>query len=428
LYRKLYERFKQSKGVSTDTRRIEEGQIFFALKGPNFDANSFAKQAVEKGAVLAVVDQAEPDFVDNENFLIVGDSLKALQWLANRYRQDFDIPLIGLAGSNGKTTTKELIHGVLSKKYKTVSTSGNLNNHIGVPLTILGMPLDTEIAIVELGANHIDEITLLCDICQPTHGLITNIGKDHLEGFGSFKGSLRANSELYQYLIGNKGIAFINSEDPVLKNMAKRFETAIFYPSKGDYCHVQLLEETPFISYQSESGMKTQTQIIGDYNFSNLAAALCIGKYFDIEEEKANKAITDYLPGNNRSQWIQTKRNSVLLDAYNANPSSMEVALRSFHKMKAEKKYVILGDMFELGGYAEEEHRNLGRLLAQSGYEGVVLCGKEMAAASNEVHGAHYFESKAGLLSYMKASEISDSTILIKGSRGMAMEDCLPFL
>jgi len=346
LSTELYERFRQSQGVSTDTRSIREGQIFFALKGPNFDANTFARQAIEKGAILAVVDRSEPDFVDNKNFLVVEDSLEALQWLAGRYRQTFNIPVIALTGSNGKTTTKELTHGVLSKKYRTLSTSGNLNNHIGVPLTVLSIQQDTEIALIELGANHIGEIALLCEICQPTHGLITNIGKDHLEGFGSFEGSLRANSELYQYLIENSGVAFINSGDPILKNMAKRFDSPVFYSSKGDYYHAQLVEETPYLRYQSESGTKTRTQIIGDFNFTNLTAALCIGKFFDVPEIYANEAIAEYVPRNNRSQWIKTESNFVFLDAYNANPSSMQVALNSFQKMQGAKKCAILGDMF----------------------------------------------------------------------------------
>ena len=428
LYRNLYERFKQSTGVSTDTRSLSEGAIFFALKGPNFNANDFAHAAIEKGALLAVVDTADPDFQEDERFLVVEDALDALQWLASEYRKEFDIPVIGLTGSNGKTTTKELIHRVLSSKSKAFATPGNLNNHIGVPLTILQMPRDTQIAIVELGANHLGEIAKLCGICQPTHGLITNIGKDHLEGFGSFEGSLRANSELYQYLIENEGVVFINSADSILKNMSKRFSSPILFPGKDDYSQTEFIKSNPFIEYKSESGEIVKTGLIGRYNFDNIASALCIGKYFSVPEPEANAAVAEYRALNNRSEWKKSAYNTILLDAYNANPSSMEVALDSFLEMDGDKKVVLLGDMFELGEYSVEEHRNLGKKLASSDIEKVILCGKEMRYAAGQIQNAVYFPEKKELIQFLQSDPITDYLILIKGSRGMALEDCLPYL
>jgi len=428
VYRKLYKRFKQSNGVSTDTRTINQGEVFFALKGPNFNANDFARDAISKGAALAVVDSPETDLSQNEDYIVVDDSLKALQWLASEFRKEFDIPLIGLTGSNGKTTTKELINAVLSRAFKSYATPGNLNNHIGVPLSILSMPKDTEIAVIEMGANHIGEIDLLCRIAQPTHGLITNVGKDHLEGFGSFEGSLRANSELYQYLIEHGGVAFINSSDTILNNMARRFERPVLYPGKSDYSYTEYIGSDPFIKYRAESGAEVKTQLIGKYNFNNIATALCLGKYFSVPEIKANEAVTGYQPKNNRSEWKKTGKNLVLLDAYNANPSSMEVALESFLEMEGNRKAVILGDMFELGQYSDTEHRDLGKKLAGSEISKIILCGKAMSKAADQISNAEYFETKKELLEYLQNNSLKDYLILIKASRGMALEDCLPYL
>jgi UDP-N-acetylmuramoyl-tripeptide--D-alanyl-D-alanine ligase len=428
LFGELYKRFKDSAGVSTDTRSITKGQIFFALKGPNFNANDFALEALSKGAAAVIVDSRDARFPDQDNILVVDDCLLALQWLAREYRMEFDIPVIGLTGSNGKTTTKELIHAVLSSSKNTFSTPGNLNNHIGVPLTILKMSKDAEVAVIELGANHIGEIAILCDICQPTHGLITNVGKDHLEGFGSFEGSLRANSELYHYLIQNNGIAFINSGDDILMNMSKRFSDPILYPGKEDFSHSEFVSSNPFIEYRSESGELIETGLIGRYNFQNIATALCIGKYFSVPESKANAAVAAYHPKNNRSEWKKTENNAILLDAYNANPSSMEVALESFLKMDGENKAVLLGDMFELGEYSQEEHRNLGKELASSNLEKIILCGKEMKNAANEIPDVLYFPEKEELTQFLKQNPLKSHLILIKGSRGMALEDFLPYL
>lgn len=428
LYRKLYKRFKQSNGISTDTRTIAEGEVFLALKGPNFNASLFIEQALSKGASMAVTDEPELQLNEDERVLVVDDTLRALQWLATQYRKEFDIPVIGLTGSNGKTTTKELTLAVLKSRFKAFATPGNLNNHIGVPMSILKMPKDTDIAVIEMGANHIGEIAELCSICQPTHGIITNVGKDHLEGFGSFEGSLRANSELFQYLIENNGTAFINSSDPILMNMSKRFTEPILYPEMGDYSHIVFKRADPFIEYESESGEDIKTQLIGRYNFNNIATAICIGKYFSVPESRANAAVAAYQPLNNRSEWRKSPSNSILLDAYNANPSSMEVALDSFDSMDFEKKAVILGDMFELGEYSQEEHSNLGEKLAEMDFDRVILCGQEMKHAADRISNCKYFVDKSSLLDYLKSNKLNGYLVLLKGSRGMAMEECLTYL
>jgi len=354
--------------------------------------------------------------------------LDTLQDLARKYRETFSIPVIVLTGSNGKTTTRELIRLVLSTKMRSYVTSGNLNNHIGVPLSLLRMPIDAEIGVIELGANHIGEIMELCKLSQPTHGLITNIGKDHLEGFGSYEGSLRANSELYHYLIANDGICFVNSDDPVLKNMSKRIADPIYYPNEGDFSVTKFIEANPFVTYFNENGDQIESQIIGAYNFENISAAVCVGKYFGVDVKVIDSVIGDFIPGNNRSEWLQKTTNSILLDAYNANPSSMEAALESFNVMKERPKMVILGDMFEMGEHTEREHREIGKLLSKYEIDRILLCGKDMRFAAEDCEGAEYFKKKELLMSYLKQEKPMNYSILIKGSRGMALEDCVELL
>src|SRR6478609_4820050 len=298
----IYLKYSESGKVSTDTRQITPGSVFFALKGPNFNANEFAHEALNKGASYAIVD--EERFVTDQRILLVDDGLTALQDLARYHRSKLKIPFVGLTGSNGKTTSKELVSAVLSKKFKTYATKGNLNNHIGVPLTLLAIDSSIELAIVEMGANHLGEIATLCAIANPTHGFITNIGRAHIGTFGGYENIIRGKSELYQHLIEHDGIAFINSQNPVLANMAKRFKNHISYPAWGDYYHCEFLGSDPFVTIQSESGDKIVTQLIGAYNFENIAAALCIGKYFKVPPSQANEAIAEYVPGNMRSQVI----------------------------------------------------------------------------------------------------------------------------
>lgn len=415
----LYEHYKKCSGICTDTRKIIPGCIFFALKGETFDANDFALEALEKGAAYAVVDKT--DLPEKPGLIWVDDVLKTLQKLATHHRSQLTIPVIGITGSNGKTTTKELMKTVLGKKYKTFATTGNLNNHIGVPLSVLSIGKDIEMAIIEMGANHVGEIATLCEISQPSHGIITNIGKAHIEGFGSFDGVIRAKSELYQYLIDHHGTVFINSRDLILANMAKRFSEPHFYPQKGDYFEAELLGADPFVEMKTENGQRMKTHLIGSYNFINICAALCIGKFFEVDAKAANQAIAEYIPENNRSQIIEKDSNTIILDAYNANPDSMLVALANFDKMRHEKKVVILGDMLELGSISHQEHQNLVRKTNDK-YSKVFLCGPLMQEVAEFNSKALWFANTDELNSYLKENPVTDSLILVKASRGIGLE------
>jgi len=423
---KLYEKFLETGKISTDTRQIAVGSIFFALRGEKFNANEFAQQALEKGARYAVIDDST--YAKDPRCILVDDSLKALQELAKYHRTKLAIPVIGLTGSNGKTTSKELLNAVLSKKFKTYATKGNLNNHIGVPLSILSVDKSMEIAVIEMGANHLGEIALLCSIANPTHGFITNIGKAHIGTFGGFENIIRGKSELYQHLIVNNGIVFINSQNAILANMAKRFKNPYFYPASGDYLHVKLLDADPYIRYDDEYGETVKTQLMGAYNFENIAAALCIGKFFGVEATAANKAIADYVPGNMRSQILVKGTNTIILDAYNANPSSMEAAINNLASMKATRKVAILGDMFELEEEAEKEHRKIGELLNAQNFDQVYLCGRLMQAAKGPHAASKLFEKKELLIEELKKHPIKDSTILVKASRGIGLESIVDYL
>ena len=422
----LYEKFLKSSGVSTDTRKIKRNSMFFALKGDNFDANEFAADALSAGAKYAVVDN--PDVVENKQFLLVNNVLAALQDLASYHRHELGIPIIGLTGSNGKTTTKELIREVLATKYNVIATSGNFNNHIGVPLTLLRLTKDTELGVIEMGANHIGEIAALCEIAQPTHGLITNIGKAHLEGFGSYEGVVRAKSELYHYLIQHDGVVFINSDDPLLKNMSKRIKEPVFYNNPGDFYQCELKSADPYVHYISESGNTIETNLIGTYNFKNIAAALCLGKYFKIDETTANEAIANYVPENNRSQIIETTTNQIILDAYNANPISMKAALDNLAAMDHHNKVVVLGDMFELGEDSDLEHKNIVDQVAQMDLSKAIFCGEASSKASGSSESITSFKSKNELVEHLKSNQITNSLILIKASRGMGLETLVELL
>ena len=423
---KLYRLYLESRKVSTDTRKIIPGSIFFALKGDKFNANEFTAQALDKGASFAVID--EEKHAVSEKCIVVSDVLDTLQQLAAYHRKKLTIPVIGLTGSNGKTTSKELLNAVLAKKYKTYATQGNLNNHIGVPLTLLAIDESIEMAVIEMGANHLGEIALLCSIADPTHGFITNIGKAHIGTFGGFENIIRAKSELYQHLITKGGVAFINSRSEILANMAKRFKDPVLYLVKGGYYHCELVDADPFVRVKAENGELIQTNIIGAYNFENIAAALCIGKYFKVDASKANLAIGEYEPSNMRSQLMKKEGNTIILDAYNANPSSMKVAIENIATMKGNNKVLILGDMFELEGEAEAEHRSIGKLLGKLVFEKVLLCGRLMKFAKEEYPSALLFETKDELIAGLKNSPIRDSVILVKASRGIGLETVVEYL
>lgn len=422
----LYDKFKESGKVSTDTRKITRGSVFFALKGEKFNANEFAAAALQQGASYAVIDEKKRAV--DQRYLLVDDVLQSLQQLARHHRDKLKIPIIGMTGSNGKTTTKELLKAVLSTKYKVLATHGNLNNHIGVPLTVLSIDDRIEIAIIEMGANHVGEIATLCNIANPTHGLITNIGKAHIGTFGGFENIIRGKSELFDHLLKTNGIVWINSQNPILKNIAKRFQSPYFYPAEGDYYHCELMESNPFLQIRTENGDKVQTQLIGAYNFENIAAALCVGKFFEIKAEEANNAISTYKSDNMRSQFVVKGTNQIILDAYNANPSSMEVAIKSLAQMNNAKKVAILGDMYELEGEAEIEHKKIGEWLNKFKIDEALLCGDLIKSAIQPGGSSHHFNTKEQLFEYLKSHPIENAAILIKASRGMALESVIDYL
>jgi UDP-N-acetylmuramoyl-tripeptide--D-alanyl-D-alanine ligase len=419
----LYRKFIGSTGVSTDTRSMKEGNLFFALTGPNFDANKFADEALGKGASFAVIDN--PELRKDDRYVVVENTLNALQELAIFHRKHHPIPFIGITGSNGKTTTKELVNAVLSTRYQTIATKGNLNNHIGVPLTVLSVTADTEIAIIEMGANKPGDIRDLCLIADPGFGIITNIGKAHIEGFGSFEGVLRTKTELFDYLIKRKGKVFINSVNPILANLIKRFTDPVLYPGSKDFYHCELVKADPYITYRGEDGVSIDTKLIGTYNFDNISAALCIGKYFQIDPAAAHQAISGYVPSNMRSQVIPKGSNLVILDAYNANPSSMEAALKTLSQMPLKHKVAILGDMLELGNISESEHKLIGKITLENGIDEVIFCGTGMAMAHQANNKSKYFKARPALEEYLDQHHFVESAILIKASRGMQFESLI---
>jgi UDP-N-acetylmuramoyl-tripeptide--D-alanyl-D-alanine ligase len=413
----LYNLYQQHSLVDTDTRNIRKNTIFFALKGANFNGNTFAEQALKLGASYAIVDEKE--FQTNDRILLVADVLKALQELANFHRKQLHIPIIGLTGSNGKTTTKELINVVLSKKFNTVATKGNLNNHIGVPLTLLSMTDKTELGIVEMGANHQKEIEFLSTICEPDFGYITNFGKAHLEGFGGIEGVIKGKSELYTFLKANQKTVFINIDDSIQVERAKEINSVCFNTND-----VQFIEVNPFVklSYKNES---IQSNLIGNYNFTNIAAAITIGAHFKVTETAIKEAIESYIPTNNRSQILTTKHNTIILDAYNANPSSMRVALENFDTLKAPSKVVILGDMFELGKESEHEHQAIVDAATAFNFDETYFVGENFNIAKTN---KPQFKTYQDFEDFLKKNPLKNHSILIKGSRGMRLERILEFI
>lgn len=419
----LYARYRSCTGVSTDTRQIQAGSLFFALKGPRFNANTLAAEALAKGARYAVVD--EPAYATDERFLLVEDGLRALQELARYHRRTLAIPVVGLTGSNGKTTTKELLQAVLSRRYRAAATRGNLNNHIGVPLTLLALDATVEVAIIEMGANRQGDIRELVTICEPTHGLITNIGKAHLEGFGGLAGVRRGKGELFDFLTETGGVLFYNGLDDTLSAMVAERNPAYTFRYADN---AVLLAETPFVRYRAAGGEAIETHLPGAYNFANIRAALALGRYFGVPDAAAHAAIAAYVPENNRSQLVQRGTNTVLLDAYNANPSSMAAALRNFDQLPAGRKMVILGDMFELGEDGPAEHEALGKLIESCHFDLVLLAGPLLQHALVHVPKAYYFPDKFGLHVWLRDHPQQDTHVLVKGSRGMGLESVVPFL
>jgi UDP-N-acetylmuramoyl-tripeptide--D-alanyl-D-alanine ligase len=419
----LYSYFLKSSSVITDTRKIEKNALFFCLRGENFNGNKFAKEALQKGAAFVVIDDSEY-FKENSQYILVEDSLKSLQELAKYHRLQFDIPVIGLTGSNGKTTTKELIYSVLSEQFNTTATFGNLNNHIGVPLTLLRINKNTEIALIEMGANHLKEIEFLCNITKPTHGYITNFGKAHLEGFGSIEGVIQGKSELYKSLENTKGTALINSEDKLQVRLTKNQAKQQFGNKEADIVITSNNYTTKDNNHLSVSFQSTiiNSKLKGTYNYSNIKAAIAFGFIFDISLEKIKKGIEGYIPKNNRSQWLKTERNTVILDAYNANPSSMTVALESLLNSDTKNKILILGDMLELGDYTADEHQKIIEILNKKTPEAVILVGKEFKKTKTSNSNFHKFEETKDVIPFLQKKNFQNKTILIKGSRGIALE------
>ena len=427
----LYQIYQQHPLITTDTRKITPGSLFFALKGDKFDANTFAQQALEAGAAYAVIDN--PQYQTSDKCLLVDDVLTTLQDLARHHRRQLAIPVVGLTGTNGKTTTKELINAVLSQHFNTVATQGNLNNHIGVPLTILGITKEHEMAVIEMGANHIKEIELLCSIAQPTHGLITNVGKAHLEGFGSLEGVKIAKGELYDFLAGHNGVAFINSNNPILMAMqgARKFTASpVFYGDQlDDLVSGEITENAPLLSLgwtnnTTGEDYAVKTQLTGAYNLDNILAAISIGLYFKMPATEINAGIEGYQPKNNRSQVVKTATNTLICDYYNANPSSMAVAIENIGKITASRKVLILGDMFEMGAEAAAEHKGIIEKALATPVDERIFVGKEFMRqkVKGERQRVTFYETAEDAIAALKASPIKNSTILIKGSRGMALE------
>jgi len=427
----LYQHFLNNPLISTDTRNISDGCIFFALKGDNFNANTFAAQAIEKGASFAVVDEEE--FAVNENCLLVDDVLLTLQDLARHHRKQLNIPVIGLTGSNGKTTSKELVNAVLAERYKTFATAGNLNNHIGVPLSILAITNEVEIAVIEMGANHQKEIELLCTIALPTHGIITNVGMAHLDGFGGFEGVKKGKAELYAYLKETNGYTFINRDNAYLLEMSAQagLSKLIYYGTEnGNTIKGMLKSSDPFIEVEwtnHDVSTAVKTNLTGSYNFENILAAICIGDFFDMDPEEINSGLANYQPKNNRSQLTKTDSNTVICDFYNANPSSMMAALNNISVLSADKKTAILGDMFELGPESAIQHELVAKQATQSGLNKIVFIGSHFYAFKDSFEGI-FFETPAAAATYLGANRIGSNLVLLKGSRGMKLESLLEYL
>lgn len=421
----LYSIYNQCNGVSTDTRNITENSLFFALKGANFNANNFALQALENGAAFAVVDDKNLKKLENNKLIVVDDVLKTLQDLAAFHRFHIGLPVIALTGSNGKTTSKELLHAVLSTKYNTIATIGNLNNHIGVPLTLLRLTEETDLAIIEMGANHQKEIELLCTIAQPDFGFITNFGRAHLEGFGGIEGVIKGKSEMYDYLQSNNKTIFVNFDDPIQTDKTSNSNRFGFSIESNSLANIQITnaKAQPMATVEL-NGIEIKSNLTGLYNIPNMAFAVTIGLYFNISIDTIKQAIENYVPQNNRSQWTKVNDKNILLDAYNANPSSMHVAIENFNQLENPSKLMILGDMFELGNDSDNEHLQTINQVIETKIP-TIFIGEHFFKVQLKNDNVQYFENIQDLFNQLKEAQITQELLLIKGSRGMALERIL---
>ena len=419
----LYQLYLQHPSVQTDTRKLTAGDLYFALKGDNFNGNRFAIQALEKGAAYAIVDE-EIEQADLR-IIQVEDVLQTLQQLAKHHRQQFRIPFIAITGSNGKTTTKELMHAVLSSHFKTYTTEGNLNNHIGIPLTLLKVKADAEMAVVEMGANHQKEIASYCTYTLPTHGLINNVGKAHLEGFGGIEGVKKGKGELYDFIRSTNGSIFINTDLDYLEEMSKGISNKITYGTNHAQTTGRLISSEPFLVVNIDSDEaigEINTHLVGDYNLPNVLAAVCVGAHFGVPAHKIKAAIENYLPSNSRSQLLEKDSNKIILDAYNANPSSMKLAIENFAKLPAEKKVLMLGAMAELGDESLAEHQSIVDLIQQFNWDAVVLVGGDFTKIN---HPFLSFSNSTEARQWFQHQQFTHTHLLIKGSRSMKMEQIL---
>ena len=422
----IHKLFLNCSSVSIDTRKIEPNSFFVAIKGDKFDANTFAQEALYKGASHVLIDD-EKYYIDQRTIL-VKNSLEALQDLAKFHRNYLKIPIIGLTGSNGKTTTKELINVVLSKKYTSKATVGNLNNHIGVPLTLLSFNSETEIGIVEMGANHQKEIEFLCNLAQPDFGYITNFGKAHLDGFGGFEGVIKGKSELYQYLKLADKSAFVNIDDKLQEESTNTLKRITFSQQDSSTdVFIKSVKANPFVTIEFNETI-VKSNLIGLYNANNINAAITIGKHFGVSDIQIKEAIESYIPENNRSQLIEKKSNEIILDAYNANPSSMKVALENFIQLDKENKVVIIGDMFELGKESLQEHLSIVKMLEKESEIKCVFIGSDFYANKEDRLHFQFYKSFDDFAVFLKENPLNNNSILIKGSRGMALERTLEYL
>jgi UDP-N-acetylmuramoyl-tripeptide--D-alanyl-D-alanine ligase len=424
----LYELFRNHSFVTTDSRNCPKGSIFIALKGSNFNGNRFAAQSLDLGCSYAVVD--ESDAVTDERILLVEDCLQTLQQLAAKHRREMNIPVIGITGTNGKTTTKELMAAVIGQKYKVLYTEGNLNNHIGVPLTLLRLTSEHQIALIEMGANHPGEIKELVEIVDPNFGIITNVGKAHLEGFGSFEGVIKTKGELYDYIRAKGGKIFINMENPYLRSIAKGVELIKYATKDGYKLWGETLSCSPFLKLRwhndyNKQAFLAQTNLIGAYNLENALAAVCVGQEFGVSATHIIEALERYTPSNNRSQWMKTANNDLVIDAYNANPTSMAAALINFEQFDAPRKVVVLGSMKELGPLSNEEHKLLTSKLSSSSFDRVFLIGAEFRKTGTDFP---IFENTDEFIAYLSEHPLKNYAILVKGSRGNRLEALIPYL
>ena len=420
LMKDLYKIFKQSQGISIDTRTIKGGELFFCLKGDRFNGNKYAKKALELKAYYVVIDDPEY-YVDNGKMLLVDDSLKTLQELSYYHRKQLSCHIIGITGTNGKTTTKELVTEVLSSHLKCISTIGNLNNHIGVPLSLLRITSDSDVAVIEMGANHPGEIRALCELVSPSHGIITNIGKAHLEGFGSYRNIIDTKIALYHKIEKNSGRIFINADDSLLMEKVPEVSLITYGQKNNTDVTVELLESEGQLEFMWESHT-IKTQLFGDYNLYNAAAAIAVGITFGVPSDKIVAALKNYSPSNNRSQFLKGDNNNLILDAYNANPESMKQAIVFFEKSKIKQKTMILGDMFELGSFQKEEHQKILDHIKGSPIKRVFLVGTAFSQFKEEYPQFRYFEDSNLLMTYLEINPIKDQQILLKGSRGIGLE------